>query len=105
MGVDFTGRRFSVTDHPYRWGLGADLAPGASVTVTGYITLTTARTTSYWVGLVEEHVRWWQDKVGTATITVGAASSAIGLVFPGAGSTTVAGVNQCTLDDIWVDAW
>ena len=72
VGVDFTGRSSSVKDHPYRWGLGADLAPGASVTVTGYIRLTTPRATTYWVGLVQEAVRWWQDNIGAATITVSA---------------------------------
>jgi hypothetical protein len=68
VGVDFAGR--TGIDHPYRWGLGAPLAPGASATITGYLKLTTPGTKSYWVGVVQEAVRWQQDKVGTANITV-----------------------------------
>jgi hypothetical protein len=43
------------TDLPYRWGLGGDLAPGASTTVTGHIKVTQDfKATSFWAALVDE---------------------------------------------------
>ncbi len=68
VGVDFAGR--TSIDHPYRWGLGAPLAPGQSTTVTGSIQLKTAQAVNYWAGLVREQVAWLQDNQGTQTITV-----------------------------------
>ncbi len=68
VGVDFAGR--TGIDHPYRWGLGAPLAPGESVTITGAIRLTTAHSAEYWAGLVQEYVAWVQDDVGRQNITV-----------------------------------
>ncbi|MEW5718848.1 MAG: hypothetical protein AB1817_09495, partial [Chloroflexota bacterium] len=73
VGIDFDGR--TGIDHPYRWGLGAPLAPGQSVTVTGAIRLETARAIKYWAGLVREHIAWLQDRQGTQTITVTPAGS------------------------------
>jgi hypothetical protein len=70
VGVDFDGRASSVIDHPYRWGLGAPLAPGQSATVTGAIRLKTPRSSKYWAGLVSEQVKWIQDNEGAQTITV-----------------------------------
>ena len=105
VGVDFSGRASGVKDHPYRWGLGADLPTGASVTVTGYIRLTTPRTTTYWAGLVQEAVRWWQDTAGTTSITVGAASGENSLLFPGFRITLAAQVNQCTQDGARLKVW
>jgi len=70
VGVDFDGRASSVIDHPYRWGLGAPLAPGQSATVTGAIRLKTPRAGKYWAGLVSEQVKWIQDNEGAQTITV-----------------------------------
>jgi hypothetical protein len=72
VGVDFDRRADGVIDHPYRWGLGAPLAPGQTATITGAIRLATAQTQDYWVGLVEERVRWVQDRVGVQTIAVNA---------------------------------
>jgi hypothetical protein len=44
VGVDF-GR--AGVDHPYRWGLGAPLAPGQTATITGAIRLRTVRAINY----------------------------------------------------------
>ncbi|MCL4395021.1 MAG: hypothetical protein M1482_09510 [Chloroflexi bacterium] len=68
VGVDFEGH--SGIDHPYRWGLGAPLTPGQSVTVTGAIRLKTAGAVRYWVGLVREQVEWLEDNQGAGTVTV-----------------------------------
>ena len=68
VGVDFDGR--TGIDHPYRWGLGAPLAPGETVTITGAIRLRTVQTVKYWAGLVHEQVAWLQDRQGELTITV-----------------------------------
>jgi len=68
VGVDFDGR--TGIDHPYRWGLGAPLAPGESRTITGGIRLTQPRERAYWVGLVRERVAWIQDRQGAQTIAV-----------------------------------
>ena len=43
------------TELPYRWGLGGDLAPGATTTVSGQIKVTQDfKTTNFWAALVEE---------------------------------------------------
>lgn len=73
VGIDFDGR--AGDDHPYRWGLGAPLAPGQSATITGAIHLKTARTVNYWAGLVREQIAWLQDSVGTQSIRVTAVGS------------------------------
>jgi hypothetical protein len=70
VGVDFDGRAAQSVDHPYRWGLGAPLAPGQSATIAGAIRLRTARAIKYWAGLVREQIAWLQDFQGTQTITV-----------------------------------
>jgi hypothetical protein len=67
-GVDFDGR--TGIDHPYRWGLGAPLAPGQFASITGTIQLNTPRAISYWAGLVREQNVWLQDHVGTRQVTV-----------------------------------
>lgn len=68
VGVDFEGR--TGIDHPYRWGLGAPLAPGESRVITGAIRMTNAQTKKFWVGLVHEYVAWLQDRQGEQIITV-----------------------------------
>jgi hypothetical protein len=68
VGVEF-GNRTGI-DHPYRWGLGAPLLPGRTVTVTGAIRLKTVQAINYWVGLVQEQIKWWQDREGSQFITV-----------------------------------
>jgi serine protease AprX len=75
VGVDFEGN--TGLDHPYRWGFGAPLGPGQTVTVTGGIHLNKAQTRMYWGGLVQEYVAWLQDKVGTASVTVAPVSAQI----------------------------
>ena len=104
VGVEFAARSGG-KDHPYRWGLGGDLAPGSSVTVTGYIFLKTQRVTDYWVGLVQERVQWWQDNLGTTTITVGPPAVVNGLRFAGAVATRYATVYQCTNDTLVQRVW
>jgi len=68
IGVDLDAA--TTVDHPYRWGLGAPLAPGESRTITGAIRLRTGRAVKYWVGLVREQIAWLQDRQGEQTITV-----------------------------------
>jgi Flp pilus assembly protein CpaB len=58
------------TELPYRWGLGADLAPGASTTVTGQIKLTADfRATNFWAAVVSEPAKIVQNGVGMTLIT------------------------------------
>jgi hypothetical protein len=104
VGVEF-GARVGGKDHPYRWGLGANLASGASVTVTGYIRLLTQRTTNYWAGLVQERVSWWQDHVGTTSTTVGPPTPVLGLRFVAATATRYAYVYQCTSNALLQRVW
>lgn len=85
VGVDFESR--SGMDHPYRWGLGGSLAPGASVTVSGTIQLNKAQSQSYWVGLVQEQVAWLQNQQWTQTIVVTS-----GPTPPPAGTPTITDV-------------
>ena len=68
VGVEFDGD--SGVDHPYRWGLGAPLPPGQSVTVTGAIRVKTTQSRNYWAGLVQEQIAWLQDNSGRTLITV-----------------------------------
>jgi|GEM_PF-2891889 len=71
VGVNYEGRASSIVDHPYRWGVPADLLPGQTVTITGYIQMSTPQNgIRYWVGLVEERVAWLQDQLGVTPITV-----------------------------------
>jgi hypothetical protein len=73
VGVDFDGR--SGVDHPYRWGLGAPLAPEQTATIVGSIRLKNPQSVKYWVGLVREQVQWLQDDQGTQLVTVKPAPS------------------------------
>lgn len=70
VGIDFQGRAVSVVDHPYRWGLGAALAPNETRTITGQIRLNNASVKNYWAGLVQEKIAWKLDNAGTTQITV-----------------------------------
>ena len=70
VGIDYAGRT-QKKDHPYRWGWSGVLAPGQVTSVTGFIRLVKPRTNSaFWAGLVQEGVRWMQDKAGNTAITV-----------------------------------
>jgi pilus assembly protein CpaB len=58
------------TELPYRWGLGADLAPGASTTVTGQVKLTSDfRATNFWAAIVNDPAKIVQNGVGMTLIT------------------------------------
>jgi Flp pilus assembly protein CpaB len=58
------------TEMPYRWGLGGDLAPGASTTVTGHIKVTQDfKTTNFWAALVNEPSTIVQTGVGMTLVT------------------------------------
>ena len=68
VGIDFDGNKG--LDHPYRWGLGAPLAPGESRTITGTIKLKTIQARNFWAGLVQEQTAWLADRVGEQLISV-----------------------------------
>jgi hypothetical protein len=70
VGVEIEGRVGTGLDHPYRFGKDMILNPGQSVTVGGYIRLTTPRSMDAWVGAVQELVRWDQDNLGRTRIAV-----------------------------------
>lgn len=54
---------------PYRWGLGGELAPGATTTVTGGIKITSYfEPTHYWAALIQEPTTV-QNGVGMTVIT------------------------------------
>ncbi len=58
------------TELPYRWGLGGDLAPGASTTVTGHVKITQDfKTTNFWAALVNEPSAIVQTGVGMTLVT------------------------------------
>jgi Flp pilus assembly protein CpaB len=58
------------TELPYRWGLGGDLAPGATTTVTGHIKITQDfKTTNFWASLVNEPSTIVQTGVGMTLVT------------------------------------
>lgn len=58
------------TELPYRWGLGGDLAPGATTTVTGHIKITQDfKTTNFWAALVNEPSTVVQTGVGMTLVT------------------------------------
>jgi Flp pilus assembly protein CpaB len=58
------------TDLPYRWGLGGDLAPGATTTVTGHVKITQDfKATNFWSALVNEPSTVIQSGVGMTLVT------------------------------------
>ena len=69
VGVNF-GPMYPYGDYVYRWGLGQPLLPGETITVTGYIRLTTSRVQNYWVGVVQEYMGWYDEGFGRTTIAV-----------------------------------
>lgn len=76
VGVSFAGP--SSTVFPYRWGLGGDLAPGASRTIVGAIKLTqTMKPTNVWAGVVQEPNTILQDNIGTIAVTVAQPNAAV----------------------------
>ena len=76
VGLNMDGQ--TSVPFPYRWGLGADLQPGASTTVTGFVKLTyDLKPTNFWAGLIQEPATVVQDNVGTTTVTVVPANVAV----------------------------
>jgi hypothetical protein len=68
VGIATAG--MDATEVPYRWGLGADLAPGTSTTVTGYIKIAhDFKPTNFWAAIVEEPANVVQTGVGTTLVT------------------------------------
>jgi Flp pilus assembly protein CpaB len=58
------------TELPYRWGLGGDLSPGASTTVTGHIKITQDfKATNFWAALVNEPSNIVQNGAGMTLVT------------------------------------
>jgi len=58
------------TELPYRWGLGGDLAPGTTTTISGSIKVTQDfKTTNFWAALVEEPSKVVQTGVGMTLVT------------------------------------
>lgn len=58
------------TDLPYRWGLGGDLAPGATTTITGHIKVTQDfKATNFWAALVNEPSTVAQTGVGMTLVS------------------------------------
>ncbi len=68
FAIDFAGN--SGTAHPYRWGLGKDLQPGESTTVTGFVKLNTSQVAGYWGGVLQEYVKYFNDNVGNHLVSV-----------------------------------
>jgi hypothetical protein len=57
-------------DFPYRWGLGTDLAPGQTTTVTGQIKINRYFEPSrFWVALIREPDGVMEDGVGVTVVT------------------------------------
>ncbi len=79
VGVDFDDRASDTIDHPYRWGLGAPLAPGESRVITGAIRLQTAQAQNFWAGAVQERVKWHQDRIGVQRILAQAQEDALAI--------------------------
>jgi hypothetical protein len=83
VGVDWAGSpTASGSKYPYRWGLGADLAPGAEATVTGRIRLEHGPNLDRMVGppqnrfflyagLIHEGIAFQDDRIGGTWIEVG----------------------------------
>ncbi|MBI4491269.1 MAG: Flp pilus assembly protein CpaB [Chloroflexi bacterium] len=68
VGIGSAG--LDATELPYRWGFGADLAPGATTTVSGQIKIThDFKATNFYAAVVEEPSKVTQSNVGTTMIT------------------------------------
>jgi hypothetical protein len=57
-------------DNPWRWGLSADLAPGATQTIVGYVRFRTPGSYNLRAGLIQEYVKYFDQGVSPATIGV-----------------------------------
>ncbi|NWJ98480.1 MAG: N-acetylmuramoyl-L-alanine amidase [Chloroflexi bacterium] len=80
FAVDYSGN--SGVSHPYRWGFGKTLAPGETVSITGYIKLTGKASTQYWGGIVQEYIKYFTDNIGQQTIAVQEGTTVIPIPTP-----------------------
>ncbi|HMP40813.1 MAG TPA: N-acetylmuramoyl-L-alanine amidase [Roseiflexaceae bacterium] len=60
------------SDYPWRWGLNADLAPGAQQTIVGYVRFRRAGSYTLRAGIVEEYVKYHTQDAATTSLVVGA---------------------------------
>jgi hypothetical protein len=60
------------SDYPWRWGLNADLSPGAQQTIVGYVRFRRAGSYTVRAGIVEEYVKYHAQDVAVAQLTIGA---------------------------------
>jgi Flp pilus assembly protein CpaB len=68
VGVGSAG--LDATELPFRWGLGGDLAPGASTTVEGEIkVIYDFKPTNFWAAVVEEPTKVVQNGAGVTMIS------------------------------------
>jgi hypothetical protein len=74
VGVDLEGA--ADPDHRFRWGLGGDLPPGATRTVTGSIRFDKPGTHALKLGIVQEGMAWVLDGVSRTTVVVHPAAAA-----------------------------
>ncbi len=64
--------------YPYRWGLGGDLAPGASTTVVCLVKVTyDTKPTTFSAGVIHEPADIVVDNAGPTLVTIAAAKSAV----------------------------
>ncbi len=76
VGLNFAGQ--TAVPFPYRWGLGSDLPPGATVKVEGLVKVTSDfEATNYWVGLIQEPAQVVQDNIGITKITASPANKVV----------------------------
>lgn len=85
LAVDASGRSSAAPDHPWRWGLAAPLAPGATATVTAQVRLHNPGLRELWAAVVLEGTGVVQDLVGKTPVEVLAADA--GTPDGGAGTT------------------
>lgn len=70
LALDYEGHPSSQGPYPYRWGLGGDLAPGQSRTITVRVQINAeSGPRQYWVGVVREGVGMAIDHQAHTTIT------------------------------------
>jgi len=72
VGVDWQGNAGGAPyRYPFRWGFGGTLAPGATATIDGYITiLKQERTMWFYAGVLQEGVAIVQDQLGLTPVQV-----------------------------------
>lgn len=71
VGVDYDGRaNVDPNAFPYRWGLGAALAPGQSGVIVGFIRLNRRQSVDYWAGLIQEADTIVVNRAGVTRINV-----------------------------------